>query len=241
MIRLEELRLAVVFLTRLPAGRLRAPIPALGDARWAFPIVGLLVGGLTALAFVALNATGLSPLLVAALTLAVQAMLTGALHFDGLADVADGLGGGRDKAHALEIMRDSRLGSYGALALGLTALIWVIALADTPNGPLALIALAVSSRLAMLIVLTELPSARADGLGQQASTGRRAYLPGILLTAVLMVALGPSALAALTAMALATAFLAHRAMKRIGGQTGDVCGAAQLLSETAGLIALSTL
>lgn len=237
--RLEELRLAVIFLTRLPAGRLSDPIPDLSQARWAFPLVGLAVGGITALVWLALTALGMPPLLAAALTLAAQAMTTGALHQDGLADVADGLGGGRDRAHALEIMRDSRIGSYGTLALGLTTLIWVLALSQVQHAAWALVALAVTSRLCMTIVLTELPSVRDQGLGQSASDGKRPYLVGAAFAALLLIPLGLPALAALAAMALATAFLAHRALKRIGGQTGDVCGATQLLSETAGLVALS--
>ncbi|GAA4217709.1 adenosylcobinamide-GDP ribazoletransferase [Sagittula marina] len=236
---LEELRLAVVFLTRLPVGRLSDPVPDLSDARWAFPVVGLLVGGITALVWMALSALGASPLLAATLTFGAQAMVTGALHHDGLADVADGLGGGRDRAHALDIMRDSRLGSYGALALAVVSLAWVVALADTSHAPLSLLALAVASRMAMLVVLTELPSAREDGLGQSASTSRRAYGAGLVLTALLMIPLGVPAIAALLGMTLTTAFLAHRALMRIGGQTGDVCGATQLLSETGALVALS--
>ena len=70
--RLEELRLAVIFLTRLPAGRLSDPIPDLSQARWAFPLVGLAVGGITALVWLALTALGMQPLLAAALTLAAQ-------------------------------------------------------------------------------------------------------------------------------------------------------------------------
>lgn len=236
---LEELRLAVVFLTRLPVGRLKEPVPELGAARWAFPLVGLVVGGVTACVWMGLAAAGMAPLLAAVLVLVAQVMVTGALHQDGLADVADGLGGGRDRAHVLEIMRDSRIGSYGALALMLCTLAWVVALSEVARPVWALLALAVVSRLFMTAVLTELPSAREKGLGQSASGTRRPYLPGLLLGAVLMIPLGLPALAAVAAMAAVTGFLAHRAHRRIGGQTGDVCGAAQLLSETAGLVALS--
>ncbi|WP_245216620.1 adenosylcobinamide-GDP ribazoletransferase [Sagittula salina] len=235
--RFEELRLAVVFLTRLPAGRLKDPIPELSAARWAFPLVGLAVGAITAAVFWVLTVMGMAPMLAAVLALAAQALTTGALHQDGLADVADGLGGGRDRAHALEIMRDSRIGSYGALALVLTTAAWIVALAEVGQA-WPLLALAVASRLAMLAVLVELPSARAEGLGQSASARCRPYAPGLIVAVACLLPLGWAGAWAAAAMALMTLLLANRALKRIGGQTGDVCGAAQILSETAGLVAL---
>ncbi|MFW2588078.1 adenosylcobinamide-GDP ribazoletransferase [Sagittula sp. SSi028] len=235
----DEARLAVMFLTRLPVGRLSDPVPDLAQVRWAFPLVGLIVGAMVAGGWVVLGALGFAPLLAAALALAAQVMITGALHFDGLADTADGLGGGRDRAHVLQIMRDSRLGSYGAVALGLCALIWVLALADTAHGGLALISVAVASRLAMLVVLVELPAAREDGLGQSAGGSRRPYLLGAVLSVALMSCFGWLGLAAALAMGTVSLFVARRARRRIGGQTGDICGATQLLSETAGLAILS--
>jgi adenosylcobinamide-GDP ribazoletransferase len=240
--RLEEIRLAVLFLTRLPAGRLADPAPPLSAALWAFPLVGVLIGGLCAGVWLTLHTWGMPPYLAACLALATSAMLTGALHFDGLADVADGLGGGRDREHALEIMRDSRIGSYGTLALILTSAIWIAALAEVPpeKTAIALIATATLSRTAMLTVLLKLPPARDNGLGKAAGgEGLAPLLPGLLTSAVLLILTGPGAVAAFIATLSMTAFIARKALKRIGGQTGDVCGATQLLAETAALAALT--
>ncbi|AUC54471.1 adenosylcobinamide-GDP ribazoletransferase [Sagittula sp. P11] len=240
--RLHEIRLAVMFLTRLPVGILPEPVPTLAEARWAFPLAGLPVGLAGGLVFALAGWIGLAPLLAAVLALAAMVMITGALHFDGLADVADGFGGGRDATHALEIMRDSRIGSYGAVALVLTVGAWAAALSglSPARGLMALLALSVLSRLAMLVLLVELPSVRAKGLGQSASaSGGRPYLPGALLALVLILPLGIGGLAALVAVAVTAALVAWRAQRRIGGQTGDVLGAAQLLCETAGLAALT--
>ena len=96
--RLYEIRLAVMFLTRLPVGTLPEPVPTLAEARWAFPLAGLPVGIAGGLVFALAGWIGLAPLLAAVLALAAMVMITGALHFDGLADVADGFGGGRDAA-----------------------------------------------------------------------------------------------------------------------------------------------
>ena len=236
--RLEEVRLAHLFLTRLPAGRLADPAPELSAARWAFPFVGLTVGLLVWASVAGFSWLGVSPGLAAAMSFVVYVLITGALHLDGLADLADGLGGGRDRAHCLEIMRDSRIGSYGTLALGLVGLIWVLAVAETSWA--ALPAVAVASRLAMLVVLVELPPARKDGLGHAAASGSRPYLPGLVLFLCLALPLGLGALGMMAVVCLiAAGYVAWRAQNRIQGQTGDVLGAVQITSETAALVALT--
>ena len=115
--RLDEARLALMLLTRLPVGRLKDPVPSLAEARWAYPLVGLVIGAIAWVAHHGALMLGLGPLPAALVALGAMVLVTGALHHDGLADFADGLGGGRDPDHRLEIMRDSRIGSYGALAL----------------------------------------------------------------------------------------------------------------------------
>ncbi|MFT3688047.1 adenosylcobinamide-GDP ribazoletransferase [Paenirhodobacter sp.] len=229
--RLAELQLAVMLLTRAPAGRLPEPAPAIAAAAWAFPLAGLVPGLLGA----AVLASGLPVMLAAGLALAAQMAVTGALHEDGLADVADGFWGGRTRDRRLEIMRDSRIGSYGTLALIVAAgLRWqAMALA----GPVALILAAVASRVAPVALMATLPPARSDGMGHAA----RAVTAGPLALAAL-IGLGPlilcgqvPAVAVAAAVVIALALIARR---KIGGQTGDVLGAGQQLAEIALLIAL---
>jgi adenosylcobinamide-GDP ribazoletransferase len=240
--RVEEARLALMLLTRLPAGRLAEPAPSLADARWAYPLVGLIVGALVAAAQAGALAVGLGPLIAALLALTVAALVTGALHLDGLADFADGIGGGRDRAHALLIMRDSRIGSYGVIALVFALALAATGLADVPQetAPAVLLLAATGSRLAMLVVLDRLPPAREDGLGRSAAgTAPGAWLPGAAAVALLAVWIGPAALPALAAMGLAAFAAAHLALRRIGGQTGDVLGATQVAAEVACILALA--
>lgn len=241
--RLAEVQLAVMLLTRLPAGRLGEPVPALGASVWAFPLAGLAVGAVGAAVLIAALAAGLAAPVAAGLALGAQMLATGGLHEDGLADLADGFWGGRERARRLEIMRDSRIGSYGTLALIVSVgLRWqaVAALAETPGrAGLALIAVAMTSRVASAMLLAVMPPARADGLGRSASG---AGVQGALVAAAL--AGGPALFlagmpGAMAVQALITLGLARLAKAKIGGQTGDVLGAAQQLAEIAALIALT--
>jgi adenosylcobinamide-GDP ribazoletransferase len=240
--RVEEARLALMLLTRLPAGRLAEPAPSLADARWAYPLIGLVVGALAAAAQAAALAVGLDPLAAAFVALTAAALVTGALHLDGLADFADGIGGGRDRAHALLIMRDSRIGSYGVIALILALGLAATGLAGLPpeTAPAVLLLAATGSRLAMLVALDRLPPAREDGLGRSASgNAPGAWLPGAVAVALIAVWIGPAALPALVAMAAAALAVSRLALRRIGGQTGDVLGATQVTAEVACVLALS--
>ncbi|WP_327787100.1 adenosylcobinamide-GDP ribazoletransferase [Rhabdonatronobacter sediminivivens] len=242
--RLQELQLAVMLLTRLPAGRLADPAPGLAAGAWAFPLVGLLPGAVLWAVLAGALALGLAPMGAALLGLGAAALLTGGLHHDGLADCADGLGGGRDRAHALEIMRDSRIGTYGVLALVFAIGLGAAALAQIGAG-LGLaqaLLIGVASRMAMLGAMWALPPARDDGLGQQVrGVAPGALLPGALLLAGLALWTGAGSLWVLALMAASGALLARRAQRRLGGQTGDVLGAVQLASETAGWVALAAL
>ncbi len=232
--RRDELRLAVAMLTRLPVGRID-PAPPLSRAAWAFPLAGLAPGVAMWAVFAAL---GGGPGAWAACL--AGALATGALHHDGLADFADGIGGGRDRAHALEIMRDSRVGSYGVLALvlGVGAMASAIAAAEPRLWEFLFVA--VGSRWAMLAVMVGLPPAREDGLGRLAA-GAGGLWPGAAAAAVLGLAVGPVALAMAAAGGGAAALLAGLARRRIGGQTGDVLGAVQLGAEVAAWVTLATL
>lgn len=239
--RLAELQLAVMLLTRLPAGRM-AQAPDIGTAAWAFPLAGAAVGGITAAVLAAALAVGLAPAIAAGLALAAGVLATGGLHEDGLADVADGFGGGQDRARKLDIMRDSRIGSYGGLALILSlGLRWQAMAALAAHDPIlaigAVIALAMTSRAWLVFALLWMPAARADGMGKGAAgTTLPCALAAMALAVPCMVmTAGPMLTLAVLLGQLITLFAFSRiAMRQIGGQSGDVLGAMQQLTEIAG-------
>jgi adenosylcobinamide-GDP ribazoletransferase len=231
--------------------RLRVGEPDLGASldidriAWAAPVAGVAVGLIGALVLAVATLLGLPLILRAGLTTAALVATTGALHEDGLADVADGFGGGVTRVRKLEIMRDSRVGAYGAIAIALALILRVGALTAALDGgfwraALSLMLVAALSRAAALTPLALLPPARADGAG--AAAGRldsnafaAAWGSALVIAVVLgLVALGlaHALLAALMsgAGALLMVLLARRA---IGGQTGDVAGAAQQCGEIA--------
>jgi adenosylcobinamide-GDP ribazoletransferase len=216
---------AVAFLTRLPvgAGRL-SPRAAL-----CFPIVGAALGALVGA--VALNDL-FPPLVAGALAVALELVLTGALHVDGLADSADGLAG-RDRERALAIMRDHSVGAYGAAAIALDLLIKAAALGASDD-LLPIVAAYALSRAAPLPLAASLPYARAAGTGQALDR-----LPRWIAVAGVALALAVGVLAPLTiaAAVLVVAGVWWLARRRLGGVTGDVMGAAVELTATAALIA----
>jgi adenosylcobinamide-GDP ribazoletransferase len=212
---------------------------------WAAPVAGAAVGLVGSLILALATVLGLPPLLRAGLATAALVAVTGALHEDGLADVADGFGGGSTRERKLEIMRDSRIGAYGAVALALALILRVGALAASLDGPfgraaLSLILVAAISRAGALMPLALLPAARADGAG--AAAGR---LEGSALAAAwgsaLVIALGAGLVALGLVHALVAALMSGAAAlgvvamarRAIGGQTGDVAGAAQQCAEIA--------
>jgi adenosylcobinamide-GDP ribazoletransferase len=232
-----------MLLTRVPMGTLRDPVPDLPDARWAYPLVGLCLGIVAGMIACVGAAVGFNYGITALLVVASCVLLTGGLHEDGMADLADGFGGGHTPARRLEIMRDSRIGSYGVLALGLalalkTQAMFAVFSAGSVFWPL--LALATLSRFFMLAVQEYLPPARSDGMGFKAYKrgGWRIWV-GLATALVVAIPLGWSLLAVVAAMALASVALAWQAKRLIGGQTGDVLGAAQLAADCAGWLALS--
>jgi adenosylcobinamide-GDP ribazoletransferase len=235
---LDEGKAALQFLTRLPVrGPAAWPRHALAASAPAFPLIGALIGALGGLAFALASWLGLPPVLAAVLAVAAQILLTGGLHEDGLADLADGFGGGRTRADKLAIMRDPRLGSFGALALILALLARIAALAALAEPLLvasALIAAGAASRAGLPALLASLAPARSDGLA--ADAGRPHPLravAGIAIAALLaVVVLAPSvAVGGLIGAAGALLSVAILARRQIGGYTGDVLGAAQQLAE----------
>jgi adenosylcobinamide-GDP ribazoletransferase len=242
---LEDLRTAVAFLTRLPMPHPQGAMPPnFVRAHRMFPLVGAAIGGAVGLVCLALRAIGLPDLAAAALALGASALLTGALHEDGLADVADGFGGGRDPAAKLEIMRDSRLGTYGALILMVSFVAKLSALAALPDGVVVqgLIAAQALARGVLPFMAMSLVYARTDGLAANAGRPDSAIASTAAAIAVLIAlvalpwrdALGAALMA--SACAIGMAWLAQR---QIGGQTGDVLGGAEQLGETAILLLLA--
>jgi adenosylcobinamide-GDP ribazoletransferase len=254
---LKLLLLAVQFLTRVPVhGKLAAwvgytPDMLRASARF-FPLVGLLIGSAGALIFF-ISATLWSPWIAAVLTLSFTALMTGAFHEDGLADYADGIGGGSTPARVLEIMKDSRIGSYGALALILSTSIKLAALGSMVVS-LAVFALPlahVSARVCACCVLTGLNYVRDDDSAKSkpmAQSMRGAELAFAILTLVIVMGLtlrfAPhvigNILAGLLLAGLSTALIAHQMYRRIGGFTGDALGATEQIAECAVLLAFAS-
>jgi len=234
---------ATAFFTRIPVATPASHAERLADAAWAFPLVGAGIGGVAAFAFLLVQLLGLGDWPAAVLAVLASIVLTGALHEDGLADAADGLIGGYDRDQRLAIMRDSRHGTFGVMALVLSVLLRAAALAGIGEpiyAGLALIAAHAGSRAALPLAMLMLAPVRADGLG--AGAGRPSMAPAIAALAIgLLVSLASLAPArGLVAIGLAGAAmfaLGVLAYRRIGGYTGDVLGAFQQIGEIVVLLA----
>ncbi len=246
---LAKFALSLGFFTkvRLPEflGSKISPDAKLKDAVVFFPIAGLLIGLVVATIWFA-SAQFLPPLVAAGLAILAGIVITGGLHEDGLADCADGLGGVVDKERALEIMRDSRIGTYGTLALiTTTGLRWVsLAGLSIASGFSALIIAHTASRAAISMAMKYSDYARQSGLGDQVS-GRISNTEFLLTTLIAAAAayifgefLG--LLALIAGFAVTTLFLRYL-IHRLGGYTGDGLGAMQQLCEITILITLSGL
>lgn len=245
----QQLRLfftALAFLTRIPCSALASgESEDFARAAKFFPLVGLVVGMLTALVYAAAHLAFPQEIAVLA-AMAASLWITGAFHEDGLADAADGLGGGWTKEQTLAIMQDSRLGSYGAIALFLmlAAKFQTLSYLDPRQVPLALIAGHALSRLASVLLMRVQDYVRDTGKGR-AFSAKPASSEWLLAT---VFGLAPLALLpgreALAALALLPVWLwFSRLLKRkLGGYTGDCLGAMQQLCELAfylGLLGLS--
>ena len=247
------------FATRLPLPLLARegedPVVSADGFAPAFAMCGVPVGliGGVVLALAALF--GASPTLAALLGVGSMILVTGALHEDGLADCADGIGGGRTRERKLEIMRDSAIGTYGVLALILsvgtrTAALATIVAISPWAAALVVIATQTLSRSAAMVPAALLDPARPDGAGARlgAPSSSAVMIAAAAGGGVALVALcaGVGVIAgllglllAVTAMAVVVWLVATGAKRHIGGQTGDVLGATQQLTDLAGLIVLS--
>jgi len=242
-----DLKIAGAFLTRLPI-RLgdSSGLSALAGAARCFPLVGLGVGLFGGTLYALAIALDLPPLLAAFIAVAATVAATGALHEDGLADTVDGFGGGGGRNRKLQIMRDSRIGTYGVIALVLALGARVVALAsfeDNADAVAALILCQAASRALIVAAMRREPLARADGLA--ASTGRPSQTAMLWALGLggftALVLAGLDGVAALVAGAAVAWAIARFARRQIGGVTGDVLGAVQQGSEIAMLLALVAL
>lgn len=234
----DDLKASILFLSRLPYAT-ATPVSgaAIGAAAWAFPIAGILIGLIGAVVYVVAYRLGLPAWPAAALTVAVTMAVTGCLHEDGLADTADGFGGGHNRERKLDIMRDSRIGTYGVCALVLSILLRASALASLAVPALvvpALIAAHGAARGVVPVFMALVRPARPDGLSAAAGQPPResAAVAAALGILILVFCLGFWAgLAALVLIAVAAALVARLSVSQIGGQTGDVLGALEQVSE----------
>jgi adenosylcobinamide-GDP ribazoletransferase len=241
--RAQEFKASLAFSTRLPvAGTTPQTAKALANAAWAFPVTGLVVGLIGALVYAFAHRLGVPAWPAATLTVAATLMVTGALHEDGLADTADGFGGGDTRQSKLDIMRDSRTGAYGVCALVLSLSLRIGALASFADASAvvwALIASHCAARAAVAILMWLLPPARSDGLSYEAGSppGESVVAAAAIAFVVLLFCLHPvrGFIAALVLVA-AVALMAWLAMRQIDGQTGDVLGATEQAGEIAVLL-----
>ncbi|MBD5347440.1 MAG: adenosylcobinamide-GDP ribazoletransferase [Bacteroides sp.] len=240
---------ALSFFTRLPFWRLR-DIPAESYKRVVelWPLAGWLTGGIAGGVFF-LAGSVLPAMVAAALAITSRLLLTGALHEDGLADFFDGFGGGgKDRSRILAIMKDSRIGSYGVIALVMYFIVWVSTVASMPGitGALAILVTDTWSKSCSAFIIDFLPYARTA----ETSKNKLVYNPLPVPSALLCLLIGvfpmllflkPIAMLAGIAPICTTAIMVIWLRNRLGGYTGDCCGALFVMSELSMLVVLSAM
>ena len=228
---------ATAFFTRIPVAAPADHVERLAAAAWAFPLVGAGIGGIAAFAFLLVQLLGLGDWPAAVFAVLAGIALTGALHEDGFADTADGLIGGDDRDQRLAIMRDSRHGTFGVVAIVFSVMLRAAALAgigEAIYAGLALIAAHAGSRAILPFAMRMMAPARADGLAAAAGQPSTPLAIGALAIGLLitLAALGPGrGLIAFVLAGAAMSALGVLAHRRIGGYTGDVLGAFQQIGE----------
>ena len=246
----HDFRIACGFLTIMPIG----PAADIDDHRAglrfgarAFPLAGLVVGLFGALVYAIAHMLHLPPEGAAFIAIGAMTVLTGAIHEDGLADMADGTMAREKRSERLDVMRDSRIGTFGTLALiivvgiktgSITALGW------SDHVATMLLGSAAASRAFLPALMRYIPPARADGLAVQAGRPEenQVALAALLGAALALLFLGPAAgFIAFAVGAGTAAFIGWFAKRRIGGLTGDVLGAAQQMSEAAMMLVVVAL
>jgi adenosylcobinamide-GDP ribazoletransferase len=235
---ITDVNTSLAFCTRLPLVHSAFVEGAdIARASWAFPLVGAAVGILGGIVCWLAASVGLHPFLVSVLALSTTMLATGCLHEDGLADTADGLGSGATAERKLEIMRDSHIGVYGASALMLSLMLRAGAIASLAGPGLmvwALFAAHAGSRAALPALMRLVPRAREDGLSVAVGRPPLESVLGAAAIGIVAVMLGLGFSGGLIAVALvvtATAIIGRLCIAHIGGQTGDVLGTLEQVSE----------
>lgn len=237
LVQRNDFTIALGLLSRLPIKvNIKAATDRGGAAAWAYPLAGACIGFIAVLLGTLAQLLGLPDIAVTVVILGSLMMVTGALHEDGLADTFDGLWGGHDASSRLAIMKDSAVGTYGmlALGLGLIARFSMIHMLVAADASLAIIGVAALSRAPLVVMMSNLPNARANGLSQSVGkpsieTALLALIVGLSLSLVFS---GPLAmLHGAVLVACLTMLLAYTAKQKIGGQTGDILGASQQIAE----------
>jgi adenosylcobinamide-GDP ribazoletransferase len=248
----EDLKPASAFLTRVPLAVARSPgAPDLGRAARVFPVVGGLIGIAEGIVLLLALWLALPAWIAAALAVGFAILLTGALHEDGLADTVDGFGGGQSAERKLDIMDDSRIGSYGALALVFAVVLRIATLSSLIaaggfRAALGLVAAEAVSRGAMVRLWHSLPAARVGSLSDSAGTpDERAMLIALAASAIIVVitivpAFGVAAAIVASLVLVVTAYgFTRLTSNQIGGRTGDTLGACQQVALIAFLVGLA--
>lgn len=230
---MDGLLLALQFMTRIPVKKqLEFSEKNIKTAIAFFPLIGLVIGTAAGLAYLGLRSYSGNTAAIAALFVVV--ILTGGLHLDGLSDTLDGFLSNRDKERTLEIMRDSRIGSFGVIGLILVLLAKFVFMSELGleewiGIPVAMI----NSRFAASIMISRFPSARSEGLGSLFRRSRpgKAVLIALAGYSIFLLLFRPQALVAAAGAIISGYLLGGWSMKKIGGLTGDVYGAGIEISE----------
>ena len=255
---IEDILVCLRFWSRIPTPVLARESDPHGMPNFArvtrvLPIAGAIIGLVGAIVFLTARFIGLPGSVAAGLALTALVLATGAFHEDGLADSADGLGGGMTRQRKLEIMKDSRIGTFGGAALVLSlGLRWsALTAIDAAQGPLAaamaIIAVAALSRMVALIPAVALEPARAEGAAQAAGAPNwSSFVIGMTLAIALsgLLVIETSSFArwfcAVVATIIGACIMTWIAKRQIGGQTGDIAGASQQIAEIMFLLALAS-
>jgi len=243
LIRARDVMQALTLLSRLP---LRGTSHDRGArAAWAYPVAGMVIGGIAALGASVAQGLGLPAPLAALIALALLVICSGALHEDGLADTVDGLWGGWTRQRRLEIMKDSHIGTYGVIALVLSlgarwSALWLLFDHGPGTATGAIVASAALSRAVMPCLMTALPHARETGLSHsQGRPAPRTAVVGLgIACGVATLTTGGAGVWAVLWALIAAGLVARIAQVKIGGQTGDILGATQQMTEIAVLFSI---
>lgn len=241
---IAEFRRAASFFTCIPIGGDAGPLTA---ASWAFPVVGAGIGAVGGGLLLLAIAAGIPPVAAAFISVGAVAVLTGGLHEDGLADTADGFGGGHSTHRKLEIMRDSHIGTFGVLALVLVVGLRVVLFAELSSAAetfAIIVTAAALSRAVLPVVMQIFPAASSNGLA--AAAGKPGWLNAVLglaAAAAIGIALLPiwPLMASLLATLAAAAMMSGLARHHISGYNGDTLGATQQIAEISMLLTAAVL